>query len=232
MLFLVSNGLLISLYNMSKRSGKKLKKSVLIFDFDGTIADTFAFTVSIINRLAHEFQFNMVDPGEVEYLRGVTAQGLMKHLQIPVIKVPFIMTRAQRLLHKEIHTISPIKGLREILMTLKSMDLKMGILTSNSIENVNRFLQNNEMDFFDFIMTSLRFWGKTKQINAVIKKQKLHADQVLYIGDEIRDIDESKRAGVQVAAVTWGYNSTASLKAHNPDFLLNHPSDLLRVVGL
>jgi len=218
--------------NMSKRSDNNLKKSVLIFDFDGTIADTFTSAVSIINRLAGEFHFNMIDPSEVEYLRGVTAHGLVKHLQIPAIKLPFIITRAQRLLHKEINTILPINGLRDILVTLKSVDIKMGILTSNSVENVTRFLQNHDMDFFDFIKTTLRFWGKTKQINAVIKKQKLLADQVLYIGDEIRDINESKRAGVQVAAVTWGFNTSVSLKAHNPDFLVDHPSELLRIVGL
>ncbi len=102
---------------------------VLIFDFDGTIADTFHYLLRIGNRLSEEFDFNKIKPDEVNEMKDKSVRETIQHLNIPLLKVPMIVARAKKELHKEIASVEPIEGLKEILLQLKSLGHKMGIKT-------------------------------------------------------------------------------------------------------
>lgn len=205
------------------------KKHVLIFDFDGTIANTFHYILRIANRLSDEFQFNKINPDDVESLKNKNVSEAIRHLNIPLLKVPMIVAKAKNELNKEIDSIEPIEGLKEILFQMKSFGHQMGILTSNSSKNVMEFLDNHQLNFFDFIQTTPKIWSKNRSLKTLMDDNKLKLSDVIYIGDETRDIDAAKKAGVRSAAVTWGYNSSKALEAHNPDYLIHTPEDLSRL---
>ena len=206
-------------------------KPILIFDFDGTIADTFHSLLRIGNRLALEFQFKSIDPDEVESMKDKSVHETILHLNIPLLKVPMIVAKAKKELHKEIAFVEPIKGLKEILLQLKTLGHKMGILTSNSSKNVMDFLQYNELDFFDFIQTTSKIWSKNWGLQSLVEHHGLNIGEVIYIGDETRDIKAARRAGMRCAAVTWGYNSRKALEAVSPDFLIHQPSELFSLLA-
>ena len=189
-----------------------MKIKVLIFDFDGTIADTFQSMIEISNHLAGEFDFKKIEAHEVEDYKDKTSQEMLKLLKVSTLKVPRIALRAKKELNKRMYTIKPVKGLKEILGEIKSLDYKMGILTSNSLENVNKFLEQHDLDFFDFVLTSSRFWGKNHGIKKLILQKGYAPQDILYIGDETRDIEAARKSGISIAAVTWGYNSFQALK--------------------
>src|SRR3989338_698843 len=173
-----------------RRLGRDLMKSprnhVLIFDFDGTIADTFHKLLEIGNRLSVEFDFKKIEDEEVEELKHKSARETIAHLNIPLLKIPQIIAKAKRELNKEIGLIKPIHGLKEILIQLKSLGLRMGILTSNSLKNVHNFLDNNSLNFFDFVQTTPKIWSKNRSLMTLIDKQHLKIADVIYIGDETR----------------------------------------------
>jgi len=199
---------------------------MLIFDFDGTIADTFHYLIKIGNRLSDEFQFKKILPDDIEILKDKNVQEIIQHLNIPFLKVPMIVARAKQELHKEIQEVEPIEGLKEILQDIKSRGYQMGILTSNSSDNVMGFLTNHGISFFDIIHTTPKIWSKNWSLKALVNNNNLNFSEVIYIGDETRDIDAAKKAGIQVAAVTWGFNSQKALEAHKPDFLIHNPCEL------
>ncbi|MCK5260533.1 MAG: HAD-IA family hydrolase [Candidatus Omnitrophica bacterium] len=202
------------------------KDPVLIFDFDGTIADTFHYLVRIGNRLSEEFDFNKIDPDEIKDMKDKNVRETIEHLDIPLLKIPMIVAKAKRELHKEIDSVEPIKDLKEILLQLKSLGHKMGILTSNSSKNVTSFLENNGLNFFDFICTTSKIWSKNWGLKTLIDEHSLELSEVIYVGDETRDIKAAKKAGIRSAAVTWGYNSRKTLEAQNPDYLIHSPEEL------
>ena len=202
------------------------KDPVLIFDFDGTIADTFHYLVKIGNRLSEEFNFNRIDPDEIKDLRDKNVRETIQHLNIPLLKIPMIVAKAKKELHKEIDSVEPIKDLKEILIQFKSLGHKMGILTSNSSKNVTGFLENNGLDFFDFICTTSKIWSKNWGLKTLMDEHGLELSEVIYVGDETRDIKAAKKAGIRSAAVTWGYNSHETLEAQNPDYLIHKPEEL------
>jgi phosphoglycolate phosphatase len=202
---------------------------MLIFDFDGTLADTFQHTMRITNILSDEFKFKKVHQHEIEYLKGKTIHEIIKHLNVPVMKIPRIVTKARREMHKQIDSIQPIEGLKEILPLFKQAGLRMGILTTNSQENVEKFLAMHDLKIFDFIVSTSRVWGKNHGINKLIKQENLSVDDILYVGDETRDIEAAQKAGVRVVAVTWGYNSHNVLEKFQPDFIAHTPAELLDI---
>lgn len=206
-----------------------LKNSTLIFDFDGTIADTFHYLIRIGNRLAEEFGFSRIEPGEVDHLKDKNVRETIAHLNIPLLKIPMIVAKAKKELYKEITSVEPIDGLKDILLQLKKLGLKMGIVTSNSANNVMGFLDNNNLNFFDFVHTTSKIWSKNRSLKFLIQEYQLITSKVVYIGDETRDIIAAQKAGICSIAVTWGYNSTKALIAHQPDYLIHTPQELVQL---
>ena len=209
-----------------------MRKNVLVFDFDGTIADTFNYIVMVSNKLSDEFNFRKIESHEIVHLKDKTSQEMIHHLKVPIMKIPLIVAKAKNELQKDISSIQPVAGLKEILEQVKALGHTIGILTSNSSENVEKFLQNNDLNFFDFISCTSKIWSKNTSINNLMSSMGLEPSEVLYIGDETRDIVAAKKSGITVAEVTWGYNSPKALQSYHPDFLLNKPEDLIGILGL
>jgi phosphoglycolate phosphatase len=211
---------------MKKR--KKMTPHLLIFDFDGTIADTLDHLVKIGNQLSREFHYKKVRSSQIEEFKDRSLREIIRTLEVPLSKIPRILMRARKELHKNISRIKPIKGLKDILLELKSLGYRMGIITSNSSDNVKNFLKNHNLEMFEFVKTSSKLWSKNHILRRVIRKNGFSIDQIIYIGDEVRDIEAAQKAGVLCMAVTWGFNSKRALKACRPDYLAHKPEDLIK----
>ncbi len=208
-----------------------MTQKVIIFDFDGTIADTVDALVSIANRFAVEFGYVQITPEELALLRNFTSREIIKYSGISLLKIPFLLKKVKGELKHKIQEFKPIPGIQEALIELQSQGYRLGIITSNSQENVTAFLKNNELDqLFDFIYSGVTIFGKTTIINNVLRQKQLKTHAVIYVGDETRDIEASKKANIKVIAVTWGFNSPEVLAKQNPDFLIHQPSELLAVI--
>lgn len=203
---------------------------VLIFDFDGTIADSFEVVLQISNQLAKEFGYPVVQPDEIETWRNLSSREIIKRSKISPLRLPFLLRRLQRELNQEICYLQLIPGMKEALLALHQQGTRLGIVTSNSCENVNAFLAiQNLTDIFEFVGSGLSLFGKGRIIQRLIQRHRLQPADVLYVGDETRDIEAARTIGIQVIAVTWGFNTTAALAAENPDYLIHHPQDLLHL---
>lgn len=205
---------------------------MIIFDFDGTLADTFDALVMITNRLALEFGYPPTTPDELPKLRNLSSREIIRQSGVSLFKIPFFLKKIREYLHQEILNLKTIPGIQEALVQLKNEGYCLGILTSNSEENVKLFLQKYEMqDLFNFIYSETSLFSKDKSLSKLMKKNNLSLDEILYVGDETRDIEASKKIQIQVIAVTWGFNSGEILAKHNPDFLIQQPSELIEVLG-
>ncbi|MBD2384917.1 HAD-IA family hydrolase [Cylindrospermum sp. FACHB-282] len=208
-----------------------MTQKVIIFDFDGTIADTVDALVSIANRLAREFGYIQITPNELALLRNLTAREIIKYSGISLFKIPFLLKKVKAELKDKIHEFKPIPGIQEALIELKNQGYQLGIITSNSQDNVTEFLKLNDLDYlFEFINSGVTIFGKTTIINNVLRQRQLKPQSVIYVGDETRDIEASKKANIKVIAVTWGFNSPEALTKQNPNFLIHQPRELLDVI--
>ncbi|MEA5597486.1 HAD-IA family hydrolase [Rivularia sp. UHCC 0363] len=208
-----------------------MTQKVIIFDFDGTIADTVDALVSIANGLAVEFNYAEITSKELVLLRNLTSREIFKYSGIPLFKIPFLLKKVKGELRNKISELKPIPGIQEALLELKENGNRLGIITSNSETNVKEFLKINNMDsLFEFIHSGVTIFGKTTIMNNVLRQKQLKTQEVIYVGDETRDIESSKKANIKVISVTWGFNSEQALIKENPDFLIHHPQELIKVV--
>lgn len=203
----------------------------MVFDFDGTIADTLGETRRIFNQLAPDYGLRQVEEHELDQLRHLSLKQILVHLNIPKRRVPALISRGTGLMRGNITLLQMIDGMSEVLVELRRHVDSFGILTSNATANVDLFLRTHGLrEQFDFISSTSKLTGKAKHLKAIRKTFSLRAEEMLYIGDELRDVKASQKAGIPVAAVTWGFNSRESLAAESPDYLFHQPEDFLRLL--
>ena len=209
-----------------------MTKKVIMFDFDGTIADTLDAIVSITNRLAVEFGYKQTTQEELAQIQNLNSKEIIKQSGISIFKLPFLLRKVKAELNKEIQRVRPISGIKEALIELKNQGNRLGILTSNSSANVVAFLETNELeDLFDFIYSGKTLFGKSKVINNLLKQENIDPKTAIYVGDETRDIEAARKSHIKAIAVSWGFNSAEVLAKQNPDFLIHQPNQLIEVIG-
>ncbi|HEY9751739.1 MAG TPA: HAD-IA family hydrolase [Coleofasciculaceae cyanobacterium] len=204
----------------------------VLFDFDGTIADSFDAVLAIANRLAVNFGYPITPPETVEYLRQLGSREVLQVVQVSPFKLPFLLRRLRAELNQEITQLKPFPGIPEALADLKNQGHSLGIATSNSVENVRLFLQANHLsNHFDFLASGLTIFGKSRILRQMIRQEDILSQQVIYVGDETRDIEAAHQLKLPVIAVAWGFNSVETLRRHNPDYLAKSPQDLPAIVA-
>lgn len=202
----------------------------MIFDFDGTLADTLPSIVAISNRLASEYGYQQVREEDIEALRGQRSREVLQRLQVPLLKIPALARRFKAELQKEIHLVAPFAAIQTVIDQLQQ-EYILGIVTSNSVANVNRFLEVNGMSCFAFVRSSAGLFGKGRVLNKVIREKHLIKSETLYIGDEVRDIEAARSCGIDTVAVTWGANTMDKLAQLQPRFMAHRPEELLTIVA-
>lgn len=192
---------------------------LLIFDFDGTICDGTAHVIDLVNQA---LAINKVSPPvTIRELRSRGLKGILSSRNLTVEDLGKSNVHIRRSLASRIPEMTSFPRLPETLTALAAHH-QLGIITSNLSENVQKFLELNHMaDVFDFVESEDDVFGKHTKITA--KK----AD--FYIGDETRDIDAARRAGVKIISVTWGFESKDLLSKSNPDYIIDSPSQLLDI---
>ncbi len=207
-----------------------MSDKAIIFDFDGTIADTFCTLVQIVNSLASEFGYPLLDEVEVLRLTNLSSHEIIKESPVAIHKIPFFLRKIKKELNKNIANLKPFSGIKETLDRLKNEGFVLGIITSNLEENVLDFLVKNNLDnYFDFVYSSNSLFGKHRTIDKVIKKHNLSKATTIYVGDETRDIQSAKKSKIKMVAVTWGFNSPQILKEYTPHFTITKPQELISI---
>jgi phosphoglycolate phosphatase len=208
----------------------KKKPQLVVFDFDGTLADTFHDSFQILNILAEEFGFQKLPSEGLLSARDLSTRGLMKQLGIPRMRLHRISKRGTEEMSKRMPHIQPFHDLLLVVRQLHAAGFRLGILTSNSEPNVTAFLQQYDLQIFEFIKSSSKLLGKGSVIRKMLKEFQLTPSDVLFVGDEMRDIEAAQETGIHMAAVTWGYNSHSAIQALEPDYLIESPSQIISLL--
>lgn len=202
--------------------------SALIFDFDGTIADTLNQARLVLNELAEDYGFQKIATEEVVSLQGMTVDQLIKHLGIKRRWVPILLAKGVKRLRSRIKEIDLCAGMHSAIPELAENFETLGILTSNSVENVELFLNRHGLrEHFAFISSTSKLKGKAKHLKAISRTFSIPREEMIYIGDEVRDLRAAQKAQVPVIAVTWGFNNFEALQDESPRALVHSTSELL-----
>lgn len=197
-----------------------LPKAV-VFDFDGTLADTLPRTLRLFPVLAREFKFRSASPEELESLRSLGAREILDRLGISWWKAPLVLWRARNLLARDQEPIEPFPGVVDLLRELDARGVEWGILTTNGWDLVRSTLRAWGAPEPGWLEAGVSLAGKARRLRRLASRFEVAPEQLLLVGDEVRDVEAARRAGVGMAAVTWGYNTRQALVEANAPCLCN-----------
>ena len=203
-----------------------MKYDLLAFDFDGTLANTYPWFESILNEVADKSGFRKTSAAERAELRYRNAPEILKFLGVPLWKLPAIMTHVRRMMHDGAPNVQLFDGIARALTQLRGKNLHMTVLSSNSKANVQRVLGPQAEQWFDDFECGTDMFGKSAKLKRLLARHSVAPQRCILIGDEMRDIDAARKAGVHVATVAWGYNHADALREHKPDHLILTVADL------
>jgi len=202
---------------------------LIIFDFDGVVADTFDAGVNIWSNIAKKEHFEQTVTASD--FKSLGFKGLIKKFNVPFYKVPMYIHLVRKNMSSQMYKIKSFPGMKAVLLKLKQKH-KLVLVTSNSKQNVNVFLQKNHMEgIFDFAIAGVSVFGKASHMKKAIKTAKVKNREVICVGDEDRDVEAAKKLKLAVVCVTWGFNSRKLLQKGKPDYLVSKPIDLVRLMN-
>ena len=206
--------------------------TTIIFDFDGTIANTFMPLVQVMNSLAPEFGYPPLSTRDLQRLRNLNGQQIARESGLSMWTLARLVRRVRWEMSQQIHAVEIFPGLETVLRHLaRSPQLRLGIITSNSTANVHTFLsQHHLQDEFGFVWSEPSLFGKSRVIRRACRQYHLDLSRVIYVGDETRDLDAARQVPVQAIAVGWGFNTPDVLRKHWPDALASTPDELATII--
>ncbi|HOM01696.1 MAG TPA: HAD hydrolase-like protein [Acetivibrio sp.] len=204
--------------------------NTLIFDFDGTIVDSLGIGIDAYNEIAEECKFKKLNPSDLTELGRLPIVKKCNVLGISLAQIPLLVHKLNEKIKDNIHKIKVFDKMKEVLYALEKEKYSLHIISSNTESTIKQVLQLNDLDMFESIYPAKNIFGKHYVINDFIKKSGLDKDDIIYIGDELRDIEACKKSKVKIISVTWGFESADLLLTGNPDFLAKDPEDIIRVL--
>jgi HAD superfamily hydrolase (TIGR01549 family) len=154
---------------------------------------------------------------------------MVEMLETPLETLKKVMEEIRQRLADRAEEVKPVKGMEEVLKLLKHRGYRMLIVTSNRKENVEKFIKKFSLNYFIDIYPEAGLHGKEQLLSKLMGDYGVSGSDVVYIGDETRDITAGKACGCQTIAVTWGLNGKEAFEAKNPDWLVNETLEMLKI---
>jgi phosphoglycolate phosphatase len=194
-----------------------MRYRLCIFDFDGTLVDSFPWFLRVVNDVADKYRFKRIEPHNVDALRGLSAREMIRHLGVPAWKLPLIANDMRKRKSQALASMQLFPGVPEMLHELSSAGVTLAIASSDSEANVRGQLGPDLAGLIAIYECGASLFGKAAKFRKVLGRSGHAPQETISIGDEIRDIEAARAAGIACAAVGWGYTRSHALDTLAPD---------------
>ncbi|HLZ15203.1 MAG TPA: HAD hydrolase-like protein [Candidatus Saccharimonadales bacterium] len=205
--------------------------AAVIFDFDGTLADTFPLVVDISYELSGA---RRLPAKQIDALRALPLlEAVRLGLGVSRWALPRLTLLTRPRMYSRMHEVALFAGIPEMLKALRADGHTLYIVTSNRKRNVRAFLEAYQLDkYFDGIGTVLfgSVFYKVRGLRLLVRRKKLVPADCVYVGNEALDVHAAQRVGMRTVAVTWSGHSRSALEVTRPDAVVDQPAELPKVV--
>jgi len=182
-----------------------------IFDFDGTLADTFPVFRDVFDTVIERFALRRPTADEVEWLRRQPTADILRWLGVPMWQLPAIMRFARTRMQARASEITLFPGIAPLLAELAAAETRIAVVSSNAERTVRTVLGPTLMAQVSALRCGVGLLGKASRLRGVMRRERVDAAEVVFVGDEERDVTAARGAGVRAIAVAWGYADPSAL---------------------
>jgi len=197
---------------------------VLLFDFDGVIADSLEIYYAAYTSVCTEMGYKRINSREV-FLKMLEGNPFRQLLWsgFPLFRLRRIAHTFEPHIREAQRRIKPFPGM-PLLVTESARRFPLYIVTSNTSDAVEQFMESYGIRHVLGVLGSDVDTRKTRKIRRVAK---LHPHARLhFVSDTKGDLLEARRAKASLIAVSWGYHPAGTLLEAKPHFLAETPSHL------
>ncbi|MGE0546080.1 MAG: HAD hydrolase-like protein [Kofleriaceae bacterium] len=187
-----------------------------IFDFDGTLADSWPWFTGVLDDAAVKFRFRRIDADEAQRLRGCTTREILRALEVSWWKLPMIASYARKRAAAEVERITLFPGAAETLRDAARAGVRLAIVSSNQESTIRRVLGPELAGLVAQYGCGASLFGKPAKLRQVLRYHRFSAADAMVIGDEVRDLDAARQVGMSSGAVLWGYATPDALRRSAP----------------
>ncbi len=201
----------------------------LLFDFDGTLTDTYDVCVSSFYRFLLEYTGKKFTREEIIALFGYNECGVIAQF-IGLEQAKATFERFTEIYLEEIHAIGnhPFEGIPELLAEAKSLGYRLACSTGKTLETAKLSLEYFGIaSYFEAVSGGyVDVQSKTRTMATSLEQLGLPASECLYVGDAPTDVTSAHPIGLAIAGVAWAPSTNpAELRAAQPDHFFLTPAD-------
>jgi phosphoglycolate phosphatase-like HAD superfamily hydrolase len=201
--------------------------AAVIFDFDGTIADSFDYVVGFLASAAGED----LTADQRQQLRGRSMAAIGRRLGLSWVRLLRLFFKGRRDMHQAINHIEPFDDMTDTIQKLHAEGHELFVVSHNTVANIHAFLHHYDLHtYFLQIYGGVGLFGKAPVLRKVLKEQNLEKADALYVGDEIRDVQAAQSIDLRIIAVTWGFARPSDLRDLKPTAVADQPEDLIKIL--
>jgi phosphoglycolate phosphatase len=204
--------------------------ATVIFDFDGTLANSMDVLFKLYNDHSEQFGYDKLKWSEVPELRRLGYKKAMKAKNIKWSVLPKMILTIGKEMRSHMLDVKPYPQVVKLLHELKSEGFQVGVLTSNNHQLVDTFLKDHDFPKLDFLVSEKTLFGKDKALRRIIKRWEIDKKSLVYVGDEPRDVSACKKIKVKVIGVTWGLAGDEGFGKHKANEFVGTVPELKRAI--
>lgn len=189
---------------------------LVIWDFDGTLADTWPWLAEQIVSGAGRLGYRQITRAQIEDLRKLDTLAVLERLEIPVDRLPRFAADLRRRAEADAASFHLFPGIPSLLRALHARGDALAVVSSNTEATVRTVLGNDIAALFADFACGIDVFGKAAAFAAIMRETGMGPEDTVAIGDETRDLQAAQGAGIRGLVVEWGFADAALLRASAP----------------
>ncbi len=214
----------------------KNKFDLIIFDWDGTLADSVDWIVHCLKMTAEKQGLDIPEDQAIKDIIGLSIQNALAEL-FPQIKgqvqEQFIACYGQVFFAKQTTEKDLFVGVNEMLLRLRDQGYKLAVATGKGRTGLDKAMQGvGLLEFFDVTRCANETASKPNplMLDEIIAEMQVSKERVVFVGDSNHDLQMAENAGVAAIAVLCGANSKAQLSSYQSIACLQQTTELLDIL--
>lgn len=202
-------------------------RKLLLFDFDGVIADSFEPVAKVVIAIALQYNLPVKKEDDVRDLFKVNFYESVKQLGLSDESINSFMN--DKLWDSVIHTTKAVSDMEKLIPQLASQHTLVIVSSADNDWVLSLLNRYSLTEYFKAILGKGAGLSKVEKIKEAMKDYDFDKENTYYIGDTTGDIEEGRIVGVKTVGVTWGYHSAETMQHTKPDYLVHTVEELQKI---
>lgn len=200
----------------------------IVFDFDGTLADSFELVLDITHELTG---MRRRTEKEITALRRLPLLTAVRQHGMHWWALPKLILLTRRKMFHRMHKVKLFNGVEAMVRDLHQAGYHLLVMSSNRERNVRACLRAHNLEnYFDGVYHCSVF-HKVGGLRRILRRNQLQPASTYYVGNETLDVRAANKLGLRAVAVTWSGQDRKELEAAQPFALIDKPTEIRRLLS-